>query len=114
LLLGYYHLVDDLFLTEDFREDLVVDVIGLDGEGVANFLAFVVFANGLPDELTLHGDALVVLTPRQPWKNRDDAPDLRAINKEVVEWVNGFGWIPARHSIDGYAVVLPRLLSVKL
>ncbi len=59
--LGYYHLVDDLFLTDKFRENLVVDVIGLDGEGVANFLAFVVFANGLPNELALHGDALVVL-----------------------------------------------------
>ncbi len=106
--------MDDLFLTENFREDLVVDVIGLDGKGVANFLAFVVFTNGLPDELTLRGDALVVLTPRQPWKNQDDAPDLGAINKEVVEWVNGFGWIPVRHSIDSYAVVLPRLLSVKL
>ncbi len=91
--LGYYHLVDDLFLTDNFREDLVVDVIGSDGKGVANFHAFVVFANGLPDELALHGDALVVLTLGQPWKNQDDAPDLRAINKEVVEWVNGFGWI---------------------
>ncbi len=106
--------MDDLFLTEDSREDLVVDVIGPDSKGVADFLAFIVFPNGLPDELTLHDDALVVLTPLQPWKNRDDAPDLGAINNEMVEWVNGFGWIPVRHSIDGYAAVLPCLLSVKL
>jgi hypothetical protein len=58
--------VDGLFLTEDFREDLIVDIIGLDSKGVANFLAFIVFANGLPDELVLRGDALVVLTLRQP------------------------------------------------
>jgi hypothetical protein len=106
--------VDDLFLTEDFKEDIVVDIIGLDSKGVADFFAFVVFTNELPDELVLRSDALVVLSPRQPWKNRDDAPDLGAINKEVVEWVNGFGWIPVRRSIEGYAAVLPHLLSVKL
>ncbi len=57
----------------------MINVIRLDGEGIANFFSTVVLADEATDEAALLFNALKMLTSSQPWENQDDTSDLGAV-----------------------------------
>ncbi len=69
LRLSYYHLVDDFFFPEDFRESCIINVIRSDGKGIPDFFSTVVLTDEATDEAALLFNALKLLTLSQPWEN---------------------------------------------